>query len=404
VCVDLVGTGGHPRLDGGGSLLGGMLAPFQDPDVLARVTQVFPVGATDVVIIDEFDLVALAVSIQLRVAMGEGLFRADDLVTSALWPAAYGFRLDLADPRAPEETDVPHGHLVAFHALAHVAGDAQVARVVLVAEGHLEILIESGDDALRLHLVDVDFDDVATIQDALLIHGRADSEWPRFVVMSWGLVDCALAARYASQPEAAGAPMFDTLADYLTATLKASPDTGLEALLRGLCLPFEGTIAPYFGPNFSCAGANGEELALIGTMGVFAEVDARSAEVLGWTPPVGGTRFYAAAGNQALDFAMPPAAWPHVVAVEACTRRGDGLRDTRFSNRGRGEPDFPAARALGAWFASPERIVGANGRWAPLGYWGTSFATPAAALFAAADAQGDRGASPDPDVANWCFD
>jgi subtilisin family serine protease len=133
-------------------------------------------------------------------------------------------------------------------------------------------------------------------------------------------------------------------------------------------------------------------------------MDVRAQEAVGWSGQPGGVRYFAAAGNQGFAFPMPPAAWPGVIGVEACS--GTSMeRDTRFSNRGTTTASVaqPAHRARGAYFASPEALDGAA-----LVYWGTSFAAPSAAVHAATepprlDASGQAVAFPvDPEYANWC--
>lgn len=391
VCAALVGMDGTPRLDGGGSLLSSLDSyPFDRPREVAVGHYEFPSNRTDFVVIDEFDLLALAVSIQLRLDFTD----VEGFGIEPSWSSLYGFRVDVTgEPRDPGATSVPHGHLVAFHLLEHFPEGTRITKVALKSERHLELEIRrSGnpDAYARLHLIDIDFDDVETIRDAVQTHGSADPDFDRSVVMSWGLVDCALASRYAALP--AGGP-YATLAEYLTATLAASTDSGLTTLLRGLCASFEQSIAQHFDRDgFRCADASEEELALIGTLGVLVEGDVRSAEDVGWTQGSVRTRFYASAGNQALGFPMPPAAWPDVVGVEACTSSSNGARDLLFSNGG----GSPAALALGAWFGTPEFAKDSS----VLGYWGTSFAAPAAAFLAADDPSGGFGQ--DPAYANLC--
>lgn len=412
VCVELVGTGTKPRLDGGGDLLT-VLDRQEDRDRLTSGVPArgLPDGHTEFVVIDEFDLLALTVSLDLhrRLQPQSGLFTSNVLDDGdrSHWRPFYGFRLDVVDPRAPEATVVPHGHLVAFHALAHF-GRAEIVDVILESERHAIVSLATQDDrTVRLHLLDVDFDDVATIREAVRTVpslGGPHGPVPTFVIMSWGLVDCALADRYAAEGSTTPVGEFDNLADYLAAVFAASDGTAVATLLRGLCEAVEPIVAPIIGGGFTCTNASPAQLAEIGSIGVLAEMDVRAQEAVGWSGQPGGVRYFAAAGNQGFAFPMPPAAWPGVIGVEACS--GTSMeRDTRFSNRGTTTASVaqPAHRARGAYFASPEALDGAA-----LVYWGTSFAAPSAAVHAATepprlDASGQAVAFPvDPEYANWC--
>ncbi len=402
VCVELVGTGTTPRLDGGGGLL-----TVRSSDQALTTSSVPPLGlpraATDLVIVDEFDLLALTVSLELhrRLLPDNLLLTGSELEHAPHWSAFYGFRLAIVDPPAPETTVVPHGHLVAFHALAHF-GVAAIEKVVLVSDRHAVVTVASAPDPeaprVRVHLLDVDFDDVATIRDAVQAIptlGDPLQPTPTFAVLSWGLVDCALSERYTAHDGDASGEEFETLAEYLEVVFATSDGPGAIALLAGLCEAFEDVIEQHL--SITCDVATPEQLAAIGTIGVLAEMDVRASEAVGLPQPSERIRYFAAAGNQGMVFPMPPAAWPGVIGVEACTGTVR-WRDEGYSNRGTTSPSAsqPAQRARGAYFASPESVDNDT-----LVYWGTSFAAPSAAVHSATDTTG-KATNVDPEDANWC--
>jgi hypothetical protein len=387
VCATLPGTGGNPRLDGGGNprLDGGfgmlrgdwggtLLAPFPaarsplwsyDPGVDHEVG--FPAPAAlarpqlPLAVIDAFDAGALA-------AIGGGAV----LDAAGLWTVlvASGF-----GGRA-EASPVAHGNLVLFHLLVQWAG-----------EGSLEVGVPAGVPAgtvpptlhvrapawgapVEVHLLDIVYGDVGTIRDAMAAAQRLGGV---VVVASWGLVDCTLAAGYHAAAEGGRASTSTptTFAAYVAAALQRS---GRAAeLMEALCVAFGVQIGTAVGYEVDC-----ERIRDLLTVAALAQMDAVARQLIPW---IGETVVFASAGNQGLPFPMPPAAWPGVVGVEACIA-GAPRERAAFSNVGTtrhgGEP---SARALGAWFSTP--AVAANGE--GLGYWGTSFAAPAAAAAYAAD-------------------
>jgi hypothetical protein len=338
------------------------------------------------VIIDEFDLTALATSIRGLVdTYGAIRIVPSDTGRAGLWSAMYGYRLALAGPGAdPSTIEVPHGHLVAIHALANLGSNARITDVVLVdhpwhtfERAILTVEVDwDRENVLEVHLVGVDLSDLDEIGRALNFYKseRADS-----IVTSWGFVDCALADRYGTNA-GSGSPSARTIVEFWEEALVASE--GAETLLVQLCEAFIVPIRLAMGDGFQCRDP--EALVGLGTIVLIADVAARSAFEIGWDPG-GNSRYFASAGNQGLSIPMPPAAWPGVYGVEACIAPSypapSQLR-AAFSNVG-GVGDQPQVRALGAWFEVPVRAVGHPGGGPPrLGYWGTSYAAPTAAVIA----------------------
>ena len=362
-CVRLTGTGGNPRIDGGGDPLAAM--PHDPPLSFARPANVYRIGAAlhddgapsegvaPLVVIDAFDLDMLTRSMPIDASLTGG-----DLGT--LWDA-------LVDPG-----NVPHGHLVLFHllgALVEEVGQVRIAAFSYHAdEGVLDLIV--GQDAVpaTVTLHHVSFDDVDALSAAVEAARRMDGA---VVVTSWGLVDCTLAARYEGSAGQAG---YEEVGDFATYVLHALREAGTAGdLLQQLCSVFEPEIAAFFGlASVDCGQEDVlAEAAAIVTVAVFAATSAEANAALRWHTDTTAT-FFASAGNQGLPFPMPPAAWPGVVGVEACAAPGGGR--SAFSNAGStGAPGASSALALGAWFEAHE--VGPE----PLGYWGTSFAAPAAA-------------------------
>lgn len=380
-CVYLVGTGGTtPRLDGGGDLLTVRRDPFVQPDAHPAAERIVGWWSSDndVYVIDEFDLVSLAMSLRAwrqRPDFAVGLSAAD---FDAAWRAAYGYRVSLyGEPRQPESTAVPHGHLVAYHALSQLPLGSVIRSVRLSRDDRrVEVVVESPDSGfLTMHFVAVDFDRLPTITDAL---EQLPDTASAAVVMSWGLVDCLLAAGYEALPPDSG---HASIMAYFAAAVQQAP--GFVGLARELCRGFEGAEAEPLlglGEGRTCDDATPEELTGLAAVIAVAGFSERARAAIEWEAIVGPHAYFAAAGNQGLGFPMPPAAWPEVTGVEACAREGEGgaFQDrATFSNAGSFDPDESLVRALGAWFVSPEAhsVTGEA-----LGYWGTSFAAPTAAL------------------------
>ncbi len=196
VCVYLVGTGGStPRLDGGGDLLAAMGLPFREGISEANPTDARIVGysqdhAPDLYIIDEFSIEALAVSLQQWIDMDvQGLTGTSE--RGVLWDAMYGYRISLRgdEPRQAESTSVPHGHLVAYHALSQLPSGSSIQAVRMSDDDRrVEVdIFHPGSDTITVHFVAIEFDKPASITAGLseVPHGES-----AVVVMSWGLVDC----------------------------------------------------------------------------------------------------------------------------------------------------------------------------------------------------------------------
>lgn len=379
VCAMLAGTGGNPRMDGGAGnphMDGGgtALAPFLHPTsplwpYLGGQGHQVAFGAAGVVdppgrpmaVIDAFDLGKTG----LASLVGQAL-DVDDLWTLLIGPF-------LQEP--VEKSQVPHGHLVLYHLLALWAGSGTVEVGLDPSWDHpvLVVLVDGAGDPVDVHLFAITYSEFVTIEAAMHAVRRLEEV---VVVTSWGLVDCTLAAGYRDD-EGAGGSAPATFADYVAEGLQAS--TEKMALLGLLCEAFAAEIASAMQINPSdveCADAAFlEAIDRLLTIAALADVDARARRPIDWPDHVelGATVVFASAGNQGLPFPMPPAAWPGVVGVEACVSGALSL-PAAFSNAG-GHLGQPSARALGAWFSTPAH--GSDGT--PLGYWGTSFAAPAAA-------------------------
>jgi len=389
VCATLAGTGGNPRMDGGGGNPrmdgGGMttLAPFPafGPRWPYAVAEGYWVALDGIAVADVPGRPVAVIDV-FRFEEGdlEQFDGETGLQVHDLWRILIaGFLQESA-----EEGSVPHGHLVLFHLLASWAGKGRlVVGYVLGADGpDLRVSAPSWPDdwSVSVHLLGIEYDKVTTIANAMsaarLIAQESTSDL--LVVTSWGLVDCTLDAAYLAPADPTTEP--DTgpadFADYVATSLASSPEQ--MALLAELCWAFRDEIAAAVGvDNVPCHEP--KFLTSIGrllTYAALAQMDARARRAIDWSGDVGTTVVLASAGNQGLPFPMPPAAWPGVVGVEACMV-GDWGAKAEFSNVGTtGELGKASARALGAWFSTPE--VASDGS-TPLGYWGTSFAAPAAA-------------------------
>ena len=391
VCAALLGSGGVPRVDGGGGnphVDGGgatRLVRTQGPSIDPTSLDVWP--SNHLVIVDSFDLDALAMDFG---AVASGAVAPHALAGD--W--ALASRQPAAD--APHEAVVEHGHVVLAHVLsliqrlvvAAVAFDVTTtpADGGVVQHALLHLVIADGVD-LEIHLVHIEFDQVDTIARAMAFAaalqtgglGSAAGNLPRrdgdavesVVVTSWGLTDCTLAERYADTDVHDPDTAFESFVAYVIDLALSNPDG--YVLLDELCLAFE----PYL-PSGVVVPCTPSVLAAA----LFMVLDDRAASAVGWPRwpaqehligrvPYG--RVYAAAGNQSLPFPMPPAAWPGVYGVSAC----DAVEPTPsarswYANLG----DYIVHEhmvAPGGAFAAP--IVGAR-----LGYYGTSYAAPHAAL------------------------
>lgn len=383
VCAYLVGTGGStPRLDGGGDLLAAVGGPFERTRAFMHPSierlHGYPHQGPALVIVDEFSLEALAVSLRRFIEHG---VNARIGAYDPLWEATYGYRISLrGEPRHPESTWVPHGHLVAYQALSQLPRNSRITGVTMPNDRRVEVDVYNAEfGELAVHFVDIDFDDIGSIRDGL---SEATSVGDAALVLSWGLVDCELAARYAALPADSS---IDTIMEFLVAALRED-DTAFESLARRLCAAFVGPMpqALDLPTDTTCESVPIEYL--VGLAPIVAVAGFSDLARDGLDPhPVAGRSYFAAAGNQGLGFPMPPASWPEVIGVEACAAdtNGSPLPDrASFSNVGSlGDGEAPSL-ALGAWFVTPEVRTDEYGAGDPshLGYWGTSFAAPTAAL------------------------
>ncbi len=388
ICAAVTGAGSRPRLDGGGPPLQtsdsppGIVGWFPDAvHVAPSDLPTFGVLARTLVVIDEFDLDALLRAVESGPASG---------AAPTMWNVLYADHASAAGTD-PEAYEAPHGHLVLYHLLRSVAGETVVlagARRYLHHDGteaadHLIVHAEVANETIDVHLLAIDFDDLDTIDAALVGLWRVDGD--PVVVMSWGLVDCAVRDHYAREHapvDAMDAPR--SYAEFMHDVIAESDE--LAALAGRLCSAFAEAIGDAFGGDPSCnEELDVAALAPLLTVAALATSDQRAAEALRIAERdfSDALTFFASAGNQGLVFPMPPAAWPGISGVAACSARQPGLAP--FSNA----PGFAAAPhhenvvALGAWFVSPE--VAPAGA---LGYWGTSFAAPHAAAAYAADGYG----------------
>lgn len=378
VCAYLVGTGGtRPRLDGGGDLLSVRGQELPEVGAIARST--FRIdGFFDkaaIVIVDDFNLEAVAVSISTRIDRLGSVVVDETTEANDLWTAVVGYRFDLQEEPDPESAFVPHGHLVAFHALSLLPQTSRITAVSMPTDDHVVLTVVYEPDSattgvLTVHLLDIDFDDLVTIRNAMDESGQLGAAT---VVLSWGLVDCFLSRAY----EEAGTN--STLAEYVAEALRGNPD--VERLVVELC----DAIASTFGAELlgtSCESGDIATIAVLGPLAYFAGLNERTAAAID-LPELVGQSYFAAAGNQGLGFPMPPAAWLGIHAVEACVLNAASPPEAMrawFSNLGatsEGDGVAVPVTALGAWF---ETVEVRKGETEVLGYWGTSFAAPAAAV------------------------
>lgn len=371
ICTYLVGTAGTvPRLDGGGEALAAFSSEFSAIDRIER--SAYPLASFEdgaqLVIVDHFVLDVLANSLETWGPLVVDASPPND----DLWSALVGFLLGSEDP---SQAFVPHGHVVAFHALSLLPPGAVISATRWESEYHyiLDVERERGDgsvERLTVHLIDINFYSIETIKRAMGVVSLLGP--PAAVVMSWGLVDCFVRDAYLGTTAPA------TLAEYVSESLSGRED--VEELVLGLCSAVEAVRTEL--DIDDCEAENFERIAVLGPLAYFADLNKRSNEAVEGVP--GGHSYFAAAGNQGLSFSMPPAAWAGIHAVEACVLSDGGSAGLPwFSNRGttaEGDDAEPVS-SLGAWFETVETREGEQGGEPEvLGYWGTSFAAPAAAV------------------------
>lgn len=373
-CAAVLGAGSNPKLDGGGNLLAALPGGVYSPAFVVRPSELAAGLIPDVqriVIVDEFSFSAL----EQGFSDSASTDWQDFLPT--LWNALY----------VPDETGVVHhGHLVAYHALAHLESVTDVTATS--GAETLELTVDLGQGTVvTVLLVGITFNDPDSLESLSLVFDDLD-QGDTVVIMSWGLVDCALSGQYSEASADPNAPT--TFVDYLSAALAAAGDA--EDRVRDLCRPFKDRINTAVIPAYVDCEGDASGLLDLGTIAAIAAMSVRASEDVGmrengdWINVSAGV--FASAGNQGLPFPMPPAAWPGIVGVEACIR---GVPERAgFSNMGSlgwgASYGDQAVRALGAWFATILTSDGNDGapEGTPLGYWGTSFAAPAAAMHYAA--------------------
>jgi hypothetical protein len=391
-CAFLAGAGSKPRLDGGVGALA-----THDPTWDSPVVDWDQLGGTwpqvDVVIVDEFDFKGLLLAM---LPLPGQAFASDD---------APGWRNAVADATvrpfvdamSPPPYDVPHGHLVLHHLLALLGGHEIAVTSLVVSEvnehgdlGRMAIELAIQDRPFTLHLEGIRYRDVSTIKVAM--HGVVETYGHQTaVVTSWGLVDCDLANRY--RDVIAGNPNAPpSMGAYLERLIRESP-ASVRTMIVEVCRAFERWLqhSPYADGDPPPTCDDPFVLALILT-----QMELKAAKDTEWPflPPNDPSvatpygRVFASAGNQQLPFPMPPAAWPGVLGIASCDLSSELAW---YSNVG-DYLDQEHVRAPGGWF--PVEINGFD-----VGYWGTSFAAPHAAL-----ALGDWSPSGDPVGVAHCHD
>ena len=375
----LVGDGGSGRLVGdGGAVLQVRTVPyFIDTDVV-EPWALMPghidgassgVVGTAFAIVDRFHFEMLPEREQVFNDRAEALAGAADLALAAR-----------------EEVNgvvvVPHGHLVLHHMLQIVVGQApegsQVGLAVRVGDEdeprRVEVSWPGGEAVVRIDLYPMRYESLEGLEYAL--KALAHDEHAR-IVMSWTLSNCVLVERYINEVdvdaerETGGVdrtdPVVESYASFLIDLIGLAREGDEAELLHELC-------AVLGGGDLPCTDS-----FLIAVLLAFLE--GRSESDAGVSPDDVQVlrRVFAAAGNHRLPFPLPPASWPHVHGVAACMPTLPG--NAWFTNRGDVVPDEHVL-APGAWY--PVRAE--TDRENLLGYWGTSFAAPYAALAFTADA------------------
>lgn len=369
----LVGDGGAGRLVGDG---GAVLQVRPDPyfvasDVvepwaleLEHVAGQLPgLAGTAFAIVDRFDLDRLPVRDTGRIDREAALLAAADLVLAAR-----------------DETDgvvvVPHGHLVLHHMLQLVIAQVPEGSQVLVTVGEatgdgptrVDVSWDDVEGSVRIDLYPMQYDTLDGLEDALASLAADDTVR---IVMSWTLSNCVLVERYMQEVDVdalretgvAGTTdlVVESYAAFLIDLIGLARSGDEAELLDTLCEAFGGVEQP-------CTDS-----FLIAVLLAFldgraeADVGASIEQEHLWR------RVFAAAGNHRMPFPLPPASWPHVYGVAACMPTLTG--NAWFTNRGdvvRNEHVL----APGAWYPVASTTDG-DGQ---LGYWGTSFAAPYAAL------------------------
>ncbi len=419
-CTYLGGSSGSLVADGGsGTLLadggsgtvlgdgGGVLEPFSAAhfalDDSVRAWSLLAVAAADregslsvpielhdeIAIIDHFELDAFAEGMA-------GAFQSDlhrSLEIAAALALSPRVDLDLVSGSVA----VPHGHLVLHHTvqvlIGHHGGVRDVGIEHLDAPRRVEVTLTWSDTvSAKVTLLPMSFVTLEGLLDALTFLAAPDQQRQR-IVMSWTLSNCTLVERYleATRENVAGSP--GTEPDASIATSSSYATFVFELLADGIADDGQ----PLLAELCRAMRQADDELDSIPCDDAFAlatllaDLDRRAyddigGDVRGLTSDMLWQRTYAAAGNHRLPFPLPPASWPGVYGVAACTPTQPD--SAWFTNRG----DVLAEEHLiapGAWyFELPFGDVAGE-----LGYWGTSFAAPYAALRFPGQA-GSHGAGP----------
>lgn len=395
LCGYIGGSGGTSKLDGGGWLA--TLNPrdfdqVRDPVTIDVAAALFREPPVRLVVIDEFELQALAFAIG---ALQDRPF-AHPFVASGL---ATSMEAGL---------EVAHGHLVAHHvaALLNQRGfrlSPSTELQVREAAQRLRLTFERDDGtSVAVDLYDAEFDRLESLEAALVeVAVSASIDGPAAVVLSWGLTGCALRDSYtwweARPAGSASAAVFPRLSDFAVAVTSAYDGfitaTGAIPVTRTICDAVSAFSRSGAGGSDDLECGNLEVRASVATTVLFASYAAIAEEALGGASSTRAATmsdahlYFAAAGNDGLPYPMPPASFDGIVAVAAC--KPTGPERAWFSNEGDHDEDGIEAIALGAWF--PVRFRAEDLR---LGYWGTSFAAPLAALASALGREADQAVAP----------
>lgn len=375
-CMYLAGTGGTSKLDGGGGALEALnpkeFEPMRDVVAIADVAGLASPIPGRLVIVDEFDFTAIVTAWESNEPL-DRLFLTSGKVkdTQSGW-------------------EVRHGHMVAHHVamlLSHGANSLTSIGFESVAEHEV---VRMTYDGFVVDLYAVNYGRVGGVFEALRAVARSVGEaGPSSVVLSWGLTDCALRDAYAlaaTRPEGLKVvTSYEHLADFAFAVLatvdEVATDRGAESVTETICRAADA----HSGFDISGATAIGcadlDVRALVGTTVLFAAQERIADEAFGQVSDglvfAPEHKYFASAGNERLPYPMPPGSLPEVLAVAAC--KPSGPDRAPFSNAGDRvfvEDASEEAIALGAWFAAPL----ADGDPQGVGYWGSSFAAPLAAL------------------------
>ena len=392
VCATVVGMGGTAKIDGGGGL-GRLVDPFDaDDDVLdvAWLASVVGLPVPTIVIVDEFELDGLGRAVRDG-ATFEPYVLAEVMADGAVLRSGSAHRAGAT--AEPYEIEVVHGHLILHHVLSIlVAKGFDVEGVILGSAGEpsMTLALAAGAEPVLVHLYDIEFAGLFGLEEALdgisELQGASNGHPPLAVVISWGLTGCGLDAAYTDAGDqgsitARNGTEIQTFIEYLYDAIVRLGDG--SAVVEEVCTGLQAITGPDGGVDCKAS----EEQAMVATIVALARFERLAESAFGLRmpddPPV-NTVFFAAAGNESFPVAMPPASFGSVLAVAACTPTSAYTSDRAwFSNVGDEHHAYGEAVAPGGWFAAPS-VAGVmretDGAMPDLGYWGTSFAAPLAAL------------------------